>query len=157
MATYYGSHASLFRFISRRNASLSGYSYSRVTRASTVFPSVLRQKPEEKASGCTAAKWKDNFAEPGQTFDGFEHPAPRFPFPRFITTNFVSSFVSTLLASHLRFSLFLPIPPSLLYSLPPNDCFFELGILFPGSDPAKGFARERVPLYPPNIHRGRGK
>lgn len=85
---------------------------SRVHAASTIFSSILRQKPEEKASGCTAAKWKDNFAEPGQTFDGFEHPAPRFPFPRFITSNFVSSFVSTLV-SHLRFSPFLSTPPSL--------------------------------------------
>ena len=105
-------HASLFRFISKRNASPPRLLVSRVHAASTIFSSILRQKPEEKASGCTAAKWKDNFAEPGQTFDGFEHPAPRFPFPRFITSNFVSSFVSTLV-SHLRFSPFLSTPPSL--------------------------------------------
>lgn len=113
--------------------------------ASTIFSSGLRQKPEEKASGCTAAKWKDNFAEPGQTFDGFEHPAPRFPFPRFITSNFVSSFVSTLV-SHLRFSFSLPLFPLFFISFLQMTVFSNSGSA-PGKDPAKGFARERVPLY----------
>lgn len=145
-------HASLFRFISKRNASPPRLLVSRVHAASTIFSSILRQKPEEKASGCTAAKWKDNFAEPGQTFDGFEHPAPRFPFPRFITSNFVSSFVSHAC-----------IPPSIL-SLSLHSPFFisflQMTVFSnsgpaPGKDPAKGFARGRVPL--PNIHRDRGK
>lgn len=122
--------------------------------ASTIFSSGLRQKPEEKASGCTAAKWKDNFAEPGQTFDGFEHPAPRFPFPRFITSNFVSSFVSTLV-SHLRFSLSLPPLPPLLYFLPPNDCFFELRIR-PWKRSRERICARKSSLIP-NIHHSRGK
>lgn len=105
---------------------------------SSIFSSVLRQKLERRkplAAPLPNGRIISRNQVKLSTVSSTLRTAPRFPFPRFITSNLVSSFVSTLV-SHLRFSLSLPL--RLLYSLPlqMTPFFSNSG---PGRDPAKEF------------------
>lgn len=86
---------------------------------SSIFSSVLRQKPERRkplAAPLPNGRIISRNQVKLSTVSSTLRTAPlRFPFPRFSTSNLVSSFVSTLV-SHLRFSLSLPL--RLLYSPP---------------------------------------
>lgn len=98
---------------------------------SSIFSSVLRQKPERRkplAAPLPNGRIISRNQVKLSTVSSTLRTAPlRFPFPRFSTSNLVSSFVSTLV-SHLRFSLSLPL--RLLYSPP-----LQMTPFFPTPDP----------------------